>query len=216
MSTLCIRGSEHTQPVAHNTTPPFSNSRPENSTSLMPRATSSSNRRRLLLSTLGVGVPAMRPCRNCTSVGKQCRVAGGSEKCIECVRRACPCDLASLDTSRYKRLESQRKKIEHKLLEAHRKQQRALAEQQEALSRQQRLLRQLEFVESEQGRIVEDEIRNIEELEQEETSSAPEPLIDVASEQVVFPNVFGDWSMTSLAPFDRTLEVPSGSLPDAP
>ena len=182
----------------------------------MPRTQSSSARRRTLLSTLGVGTVAMRPCRSCSSVGKTCRVAGGSEKCIECVRRACPCDLASLDTSRYKRLEVQRKKIERELIEAHKKQQRALAEQQEALSRQQRLLRQLEFVEGEQGRMVDDEIQNIEELEQEESSSAPEPLIDVASEQIVFPNVFGDWSMTSLAPFDGILAEPSGSPPDVP
>ena len=182
----------------------------------MPRAKSSSARRRLLLSTLGVGIPAMRPCRNCVSSGKPCRVAGGSEKCIECVRGARPCDLASLDTSRYKRLEVQRKKIERELVEAHKKQQRALAEQQEALSRQQRLFRQLEFVESEQGRMVDDEVHNIEELEREESLLTPEALIDVASEQVAFPNVFGDWSLTSLAPFGGTLEEPSRNSPDVP
>ena len=107
--------------MAYNTIPPFLNSRPENSTFLMPRAISSLTRRRLLLFTLGISVPAMRPYRNCTSVSKQYRVTSGSKKCIEYIRRACPCDLAFLNTSRYKRLESQRKKIEYKLLEAYKK-----------------------------------------------------------------------------------------------
>ena len=47
----------------------------------------------------------MRPCRNCVSSSKPCRVAGGSEKYIKYIRSARPYDLASLDTSRYKRLE---------------------------------------------------------------------------------------------------------------
>ena len=47
----------------------------------------------------------MRPCRNCISSGKPCRVAGRSEKYIKYIRGTRPYDLVSLDTSRYKRLE---------------------------------------------------------------------------------------------------------------
>ena len=39
---------------------------------------------------------------------------------------------------------------------------------------------------------------------------------DLASKQIVFPNVFSDWSMTSLAPFNRIPAEPSSSLLDIP
>ena len=47
----------------------------------------------------------MRPCKNYSRLNKSYRIAEDAEKCIKCIRTARPCDLASLDTARWKRLE---------------------------------------------------------------------------------------------------------------
>ena len=115
----------------------------------------------------------MHPCKNCIRASKQCRVAEASEKCVECVRLGCPCDLAPLDTARWKRLEEERQKLKQELLES--------------LAKQQRLLRQLDYLEKEQRVLVDGELRNIEALERDEQKAAGlVPVIDVASESVVF------------------------------
>jgi predicted RNase H-like nuclease (RuvC/YqgF family) len=88
------------------------------------------------------------------------------------------------------------------------------AELKESYARQQRLLRQIDVLEEEQRVMVDGELQNIEELEKEERHTAAEdvaPLLDVASEQIVFPNDLGEWSFTSLSPFGGSLEVSSGS-----
>ena len=66
--------------------------------------------------------------------------------------------------------------------------------------------------------MVEGELRNIGELEREEEETATlmsnpfDLVIDVESEQIVFPGP-DDWSlMTSLAPFGGTVVTLSGSL----
>ena len=164
------------------------------------RKPNSSHRRRALLESLGIGLETMRPCRNCSRASKQCRVGEDSEKCVECVRGGKLCDLAPLDTGRWKRLEEKRRKLKEEL--------------REAVAKQQRLLKQIDFVEGEQQGMIEDEFRNIDELEQSETS-VPDPLIDVMSEQLVLPTLDGSWGSTSLAPFDGTLaqglDIPSNS-----
>ena len=53
----------------------------------------------------------MRFCKNCSRLNKPYRIAEDAEKYIKCIRTARPCDLASLDTARWKRLEEQRKKL---------------------------------------------------------------------------------------------------------
>ena len=47
----------------------------------------------------------MRPCKNYSRLNKSYRIAEDAEKYIKCIRTARPCDLASLDTARWKRLE---------------------------------------------------------------------------------------------------------------
>ena len=66
--------------------------------------------------------------------------------------------------------------------------------------------------------MVEGELRNISELEREEEETAAlisnpfDLVIDVESEQIVFPGP-GNWSLiTSLAPFSGTVATPSSSL----
>ena len=66
----------------------------------------------------------MRLCKNCSRLNKSYRVAKGAEKYIKCIRTAHPCDLAFLDTARWKRLEEQRKKLKKKFRKVIAKQQR--------------------------------------------------------------------------------------------
>ena len=53
----------------------------------------------------------MRPCKNCFRLNKPYRITEDTKKYIKCIRTARPCDLTSLDTARWKRLEEQRKKL---------------------------------------------------------------------------------------------------------
>jgi hypothetical protein len=166
----------------------------------MPRTpkTSSSRRRRIRLQLLCIGELAMWPCRNRSRHGKPCRVAESSEKCVECVHSSRPCDLAPLNTSQWKQSEEQRKKLK--------------AELHEAYTRQQRLLRQIDFLEEEQQVMVGSELENIKELEKEESIIVPDPLVDVASEQIAWPTGPECWSFTSLASFEGTAEVTGNSF----
>jgi hypothetical protein len=53
------------------------------------------------------------------------------------------------------------------------------------------LLRQIDFVKEEQRVMVNDELQNLESLQAEAASSPslfPDSFIDIASEQIVFPN----------------------------
>ena len=47
----------------------------------------------------------MRPYKNYSRLNKPYRITKDAEKCVKCIRTARPCDLASLDTARWKRLE---------------------------------------------------------------------------------------------------------------
>ena len=53
----------------------------------------------------------MRPYKNCSRLYKPYRITEDTEKYIKCIRTARPCDLASLDTARWKCLKEQRKKL---------------------------------------------------------------------------------------------------------
>ena len=74
-------------------------------------ASKSSRRRRYKLDSLTNISIAIRPYKNCSRLNKPYRVTEDAEKYIKCIRTARPCDLASLDTARWKRLEEQRKKL---------------------------------------------------------------------------------------------------------
>ena len=146
----------------------------------------SSQRRHSLLESLSIDVLAMRPCSHCTRLVKACKVVDESNKCLECIRLSYVCDLAPLDTNRYRRLEEHRKKLKAEL-------HAAIVRQQAKIAKQQRLIQQLEFVENEQQTIIDVELQNIEELSQEERAlSPPKPAIDVLSKQVALSNAFDD------------------------
>ena len=57
------------------------------------------------------------------------------------------------------------------------------------------------------------ELCNIKELEHREASlpATSEPVINLSSEQVVWPLESGDWGLTSLAPFSGTLKETQNS-----
>ena len=74
-------------------------------------ASKSSRRRRYKLDSLTNISITMRPYKNCSRLNKPYRITEDAEKYIKCIRTARPCDLASLDTARWKRLEEQRKKL---------------------------------------------------------------------------------------------------------
>ena len=84
----------------------------------------SSRRRRYKLDSFTNISIAIRPCKNCSRLNKPYRVAEDAEKYIKCIRTARPCDLASLDTARWKRLEEQRKKLKEEFRKVIAKQQR--------------------------------------------------------------------------------------------
>ena len=66
--------------------------------------------------------------------------------------------------------------------------------------------------------MVKGELRNISELEREEEETAAlisnpfDLVINVESEQIVFPGPNNQSLITSLAPFSRTVATPSSSL----
>ena len=138
----------------------------------------------------------MRLCKNCARFSKACRVAKNSEKCVKCVRLICSCDLALLNTIRWKRLKKQRRKLKTELKESY--------------ARQQKLLRQINVLKKKQRVMINDELKNIEKLKREERHIVVENvifLINVIFEQIVFLNDFEKWSFISLSFFDDSFEV---------
>ena len=128
----------------------------------------------------------------------------GSNKCVECVSAAVPCNLAPLDTKKWKRLEERRRKLK--------------IESREARAKWHRLKKQIDLLKEQQQEMVDAELRNIEELKQEEFQATLLPLnsvIDVVSEQIVLPTVSDDWSLTSFAPVDETPSITFGSQPNS-
>ena len=158
----------------------------------MPKQRKTSSQRKYnLLESLDIDALAMRPCSHCTRLVKACRIASGSNKCLDCVRLGYACDLAPLDTDRYRRLKEQRKRLKAKL-------HATIVRQQAKVAKQQRLIQQLKFVENEQQTMMNVELQNIKELGQKERALlSPKLTIDVLSKQVTLSNVFDDWSFTS-------------------
>ena len=146
----------------------------------MPKQKKTSSQRRCsLLEALGIDVLAMRPCSHCSRLGKACRIVDDSNKCLECVRFDCICDLAPLDINRYRRLEEQRKKLKAKF--------------HATIAKQHRLIQQLKFVEIEQQTMMNAKLRNIEELGHEKrVPLSSKSIIDILSKQVVLSNISSD------------------------
>ena len=124
----------------------------------------------------------------------------GSNKCVECVSVAVPCDLTPLDTKKWKRLKERRRKLK--------------IESREARVKWHRLKKQIDLLKEQQQEMVDAELRNIEELEQEKfqaTLLSLNPVVDVVSKQIVLFTVSGGWSLTSFASVDETPSIVSGS-----
>ena len=159
----------------------------------------SSFRRRKLLKTSGVGREVMRPCKNCAAGNRPCKVGESSDKCLECVRLGRKCDL-SFSPAEYRRLKEKRD-------EARKAWKQACAEAAAANAKVLHLAQQYEQLEAREQEMVENEWRNIAELEEEEhlnefpTDSFP---LDLSSEQVEFPS---DWDTVLMS----SAVVPSGT-----
>ena len=80
--------------------------------------TLSSNRRRLKVCSLGLGIEAMRPYKNYSRLGRSYRVREGSNKCIDYIRLGAPCDLAPINLSKWRRLKKERRRLRAKLRKA--------------------------------------------------------------------------------------------------
>ena len=152
----------------------------------------------------------MRPCESCSRLGKECRVGNESDKCVECVRLGCKCDL-SFSAAEWRRVKNERDRILSELLEARKQTQEAARRMQEAMAKDTRLQTQFEFLDKKEQSMIEREFRNIAELEEDERRSS-EPslddlLYDVSSEQFEVPPEF-DWMGSSTG----TVAEASGSL----
>ena len=78
----------------------------------------STARRRLKLESLGQGIAAMRPCKNCSKASRRYYIGKGSDKYVNCIRLGESCDLAPINHSRWRRLERKRKRLRTELREA--------------------------------------------------------------------------------------------------
>ena len=125
-------------------------------------------------------VRAMRVCRNCEKSGTsdRCKIGKDSDRCLECVRKACSCNLAPFSAAQWSRVQRQRAEKSSQV--------------KETLSKLLRLQKELEALEQKSAHMVEDELRNITDLEEEE-ATMPDINLDVSSEQLEFSTNF-DWS----------------------
>ena len=78
----------------------------------------STERRLAKLKSLGVGIIAIRPYKNCSKADRRCRVGEGSGKYIDCIRLGEVCNLAPIDYNRWRRLECERKRLRVELRKA--------------------------------------------------------------------------------------------------
>ncbi len=152
----------------------------------MPRIKSSSYNRRLIqLTKLGISIVRMRPYCRCNRLNKAYRVQKGLEKCVKCIRKGCPCDLAFLNIARWRRLEAQRKILKQQL-------RNAMLKRKEMQAKENRLLSQLEYVKDEQQTIINEKLQNLKEIapliDEPMNRFLSKSLIDVASKQIVFFN----------------------------
>ena len=106
------------------------------------------------MATVGAGIPSGRFCFWCTHTSVPCRISKGSDKCLKCIRKAKPCDLAPIDIAQWRRLEGQRRQLKEEL--------------EQSIAKQSRLLNQINQIESTQQTMVETELCNIEILERKD------------------------------------------------
>ena len=132
-------------------------------------------RRQSRMATLGAGIPSGRFCIRCTYTSVSCRISEGFNKCLECIRKTKPCDLAPVDIAQWRRLEGQRRQLKEEL--------------EQSIAKQSRLLNQINQIKSTQQAMVETELCNIEILEREErTEMIEEFTVEDVANAVSFPD----------------------------
>ena len=127
----------------------------------------SKTRKRDLLERSAFLTEAMRPCQRCSQSGRRCKIGEASEKCMECVKAGCFCDLA-IPPAKLRRIHQERLRLRREVKEAR--------------ARCSRLERQLESLEDQEEELVAAEWQNISELEREEHAVA------TPSEDILFDN----------------------------
>ena len=118
---------------------------------------SSSSRRRQLVLKLGMATLSKRSCKRCEGIPQLCHSGNDSDRCVECVRAGVDCDLSPINVLKWKRLEERRKRLRR--------------ERSEAMARLIRLDKETESIKEDQERMVQKEIKNIQELEAEEAAT---------------------------------------------
>jgi len=112
-------------------------------------------RRRNLISSVIPTVP-MRVCKNCDKANrpKKCKVGGSSDYYVECARVSYSCNLAPFSPTRWARIEKKR--------------QEKAKEFKETFVKLNRLQVEVKALEKQKLKIVEGELRNIEEVKADE------------------------------------------------
>ncbi len=112
------------------------------------------------------------------------------DKCVECVKKDCLCNLVFLDTARWRRLKAQRKTLKQQLCKAVLKRR---VMQTELQTKKDRLLLQLDYIENKQQLIIDRKLQNLKKLvsltEKSDFKFFSESLIDIVSKQIVFFNL---------------------------
>ena len=140
-------------------------------------------------------IDVIRSCQYCFRVEKFYRLNDNSKKCVKYIRSSYVCDFAFLNFTRWKQLETQRKKLKTNLYETYIK--------------QQRLFRQLNFVKNEQRTMIENKMKNIANLKKKKKiiAKAFNFLMNFVFKQIVFSNFFEKWFWISLISFDNFVET---------
>ena len=150
------------------------------------------------MATLGAGIPSGHSCLRCTHTSVPCRISKSSNKCLECIWKAKPCDLAPIDIAQWRRFEGQRRQLKEKL--------------EQSIAKQSRLLNQINQIKSTQQAMVETELCNIEILKREERTEIIEEFTvkDVANAASAFSDPWDDW-MILTPPVSKTSWAAPGS-----
>ena len=98
-----------------------------------------------------------RSCKRCEDTPQLCHSGDGSDRCVECVRVGLDCDLSPINIPKWKRLEERRKRLRK--------------ERSEAMARVMRMDKEIESIEEDQERMVQKELKNIQDLEVEEAAT---------------------------------------------
>ena len=78
----------------------------------------SSNYRCAKVLLLGLGIKAIRPCKNYAYTGRSYRISKGLAKCINCVRTRESYNLAPINLNKWRRLKKERKRLRAMLVKA--------------------------------------------------------------------------------------------------